>query len=124
MPAPVSSSVFPSRLDPADRKEALILEEVFLGRDGARKSTSAATAPLEVDALLGIILGRGKGSVYGTRRRGIAHGLLNLSYSASQHIPIAANREQCGVGQLGAKLIASKEACPNFVTMVMSLCRC
>lgn len=47
---------------------------VEAGSEGDRKSTSAAIAPLEVLALVGIILGKGKGSVYGMRRRGIARG--------------------------------------------------
>lgn len=42
------------------------------GSEGDRKATSAAMAPCVVDALGGIIRGRGSGSVYGTRRRGIA----------------------------------------------------
>jgi hypothetical protein len=35
-----------------------------------RKSTNAAMAPETVPAEVGIIVGRGSGSVYGTRRRG------------------------------------------------------
>ena len=38
--------------------------------EGERKFTSAVMAPLAVVALAGIILGAGRGSVYGTRRRG------------------------------------------------------
>lgn len=40
--------------------------------EGDRKSTSAAMAPDVVVAFAGIILGRGRGSVYGTRRMAIA----------------------------------------------------
>lgn len=40
------------------------------GRHGDRKSTRAAMAPLLVVALVGMIRGAGKGSVYGMRRRG------------------------------------------------------
>lgn len=40
--------------------------------EGERKSTSAAIAPDVVVALAGIIFGRGRGSVYGTRRIAMA----------------------------------------------------
>lgn len=46
------------------------------GREGERKSTSAAMAPLAVLALVGIILGGGRGSVYGTRRSGGRGGII------------------------------------------------
>jgi hypothetical protein len=76
MPAPVSSNVLPFWLTPlADVVSLLeILDSgtVDLGRLGAKNSKSAAIAPLVEFALAGIILGRGRGSVYGTRRRGIA----------------------------------------------------
>jgi len=45
---------------------------VDVERLGARKATSAAMAPGTVDALGGIIRGRGRGSVYGTRSMAIA----------------------------------------------------
>jgi hypothetical protein len=41
--------------------------------EGERKSTSAAIAPDVVVALAGIIFGRGRGSVYGTRRIAMAY---------------------------------------------------
>jgi len=44
-----------------------------LDSEGERKSMSAAIAPDVVFALAGIILGNGRGSVYGTRRIAIAH---------------------------------------------------
>lgn len=75
MPAPVRSSVLPS-LSPRSCRD-IADERVWDGvvvddSDGAKKSTSAAIAPLVVFALAGIMRGRGRGSVYGTRRRGIA----------------------------------------------------
>jgi hypothetical protein len=67
MPAPVSSNVFPSFLTPFtevfNREEILDCGVALAPNDGARKSTSAAIAPLGVFALVGIIFGRGRGSV-------------------------------------------------------------
>jgi hypothetical protein len=76
MPAPVSSSVFPFCLTPF--ADVVSLDAKFdCGTDdcdseGARNSSSAAMAPLVDFALRGMMVGKGSGSVYGTRKRGIA----------------------------------------------------
>ena len=92
MPAPVSSSVLrASRANGACHGDGggsgdsgVAEEDVGADRgDGDRKSARAAMARLGVVALAGMILGAGKGSVYGTRtmltlagrRGGAAHAL-------------------------------------------------
>jgi hypothetical protein len=67
MPAPVSNSVFPFCRTPfadvVSFDDMLDRGTLECDNEGARKSNSAAIAPLVVFALLGMMVGSGSGSV-------------------------------------------------------------
>lgn len=71
MPAPVKRSVFEG-MEEGEEEEGEGEEVVEVEREGVKKLTSADMAPDCVVALLGRIVGAGRGAVYGMRISPIA----------------------------------------------------